>query len=315
MRPIWTLENGLLTCKAHPALRHKATTHFFTHCAHTQGTNCSEGRRQEQAGTVFITNLWNGCLAGFGTICRLRVLCTPLGCPWGLIRRNRQRPRRNCSELDREVSSNLIFFIIKSLSTLQSRRHFCMVKLDARDFEGFKICNLFTSPSLILPSPHLCLHPFFLLPIPHLMPLLTDYFSAKAFATTVPTPKQQNPKRKPGYQLPIIIFSSLVPFPKETSLLGVEELTAALSCVHAKIFSLQFALRSSGQPLHICSKALLSHYPPQVILSTKVLTCSHKQWEVLMEFPGKPSKGTAHLAHPPYPCEVLGFSKIYPGCF
>lgn len=144
-----------------------------------------------------------------------------------------------------------------------------MVKLDARDFESY--CNLFTSPSLTLPSPHLCLHQFPFFPSLHLNPLLPDYFSAKAFATTVPTPKQQNPKRKR-----IMLFSSLVPFPKETSLLSVEELTGALSRVHAKIFFLQFALRSSGQSLHICSKALLSHYPPQVVLSTKVLTCSHK---------------------------------------
>lgn len=80
----------------------------------------------------------------------------PLWAVFGVASEGTGRGRGETALNLTEKQAIIYRFFIKSLSTLQPRRHSCMVKLDARDFESY--CNLFTSPSLILPSPHLCLH-------------------------------------------------------------------------------------------------------------------------------------------------------------
>lgn len=166
-------------------MRQEATEHFFTHCAHTRNKLL---RRNETKTSRQFSSLTFGMAAWLGLALSAGSGCSaPLWAVFGVTSEGTGRGRGETALNLTEKRVRIYIFFIKSLSTLQSRRHSCMVKLDAKDFESF--CNLFTSRSLILPSPHLCLHLFPFFPSLHLIPLLPDYFSANAFATTVPTLK------------------------------------------------------------------------------------------------------------------------------
>lgn len=194
MKPIWTLEKGLLTSKAQQGSSHTEQgfheagsywTLLYSLCTHTEQTAQKEWDKNQQtqfSSLTFGMAAWLGLALSAGSGCS-----APLWAVFGVTSEGTGRGRGETALNLTEKRVRIYIFFIKSLSTLQSRRHSCMVKLDAKDFESF--CNLFTSRSLILPSPHLCLHLFPFFPSLHLIPLLPDYFSANAFATTVPTLK------------------------------------------------------------------------------------------------------------------------------
>lgn len=194
MGPIWTLENGLLTSKAQQGSSHTEQgsheagsycTFLYSLCTHSWNKMLRRKETKTQFSSLtFGMAAWLGLALSAGSECSAFL--------WAVFEVSSEGIGRGRGETALNLTEKwaiIWFFIIKSFSTLQSRRHFCMVKLDARDFESY--CNLFTSPSLILPSPHLCLHQFPFFPSLHLIPLLPDYFSPKAFATTVLTPNSK----------------------------------------------------------------------------------------------------------------------------